>query len=194
MRFMSSTPRLLLPPHVRQRNPPPTWEGSGLLPPWVLADHPEARRGTLLLRAFDPQLIACFDPMSGYEFQSGRRLHDGCFTIWGMSETKGRVPLLLLENPDGTPQAAPIPWDWWLGELHRMREGPLSCDVAAEANEKVRQDADRERDAEMEERLGLTAEGLLRNRCEDPRDVTETVNRQVAGVKPPPRERKTYTS
>lgn len=188
---------LILPSHVRQqvearKGRAPEWKDPSLMPPWVDLNHPEAKRGTQLLRAFDPVLKACFDPRAGYDFAAGKRVHSGCFAIWGLSRTEGRIPILLCENPDGSPQGAPVPWEWWIGQLHEMRDGPLACERAAEANERLRREADRVRDEEVEERLGLTAAGLLRNRCEDPQDVIDAVNRQVGGQKPEPRGRVTY--
>jgi hypothetical protein len=148
---------------------------------------PEAKRGTQILRAFDPQLLAGFDPHMGYDFATGRRLHSGCYTIWGISQSLGRVPLLPCENPDGSPQAAPVPWEWWVAQLAEMREGPLACERAAKANEQLQASIDAEEEARISEVASLYIEGGERNRTEDLRDITDAVNRQVYGQKPAPR-------
>lgn len=188
---MSSAPRLILPSGVR-RIPAPRWQDPRLLPPWVDLNHSEAKRGTGILRKFDPVLVACFDPMAGIDHATGRRVHGGCFTVWGLSQTVGRVPILLIENPDGSPQHAPVNWDWWVGKLVEMRDGPPACDRAHAANQTMKQAEDQKREAEVTERFDLTAEGMARNRAEDPQDVLDGVELQITGQKPAPKGRKTF--
>ena len=170
--------RLVLPMHNGRIYPP--WEDRKHLPPWLDTEHPEALRGTTRLRPFDPGLTVGWNRI------------ENRFEIWGHSLRKGRVCVCACIDDDGAVFVRDVPWDRLIASLWDMREGPAACERAEAANAKLRAAQDAERDAEMTERLGLTAEGLLRNRCEDPQDVLDAVNRQVGGVKPAPRGQKIY--
>lgn len=121
------------------------------LPPWANPNHPEARRGTLLIREADPNLIVTHCPEL-----PGLVPRTECFVLFGPSkDARGWVPISPLRDSSGNPFRAPLPWPQIVYAIRRQyalaEQGKTVADEVAEHNAAVDRERERLREAAWQE-------------------------------------------